>query len=124
MNLKITDFKRNSSGRTRIYEYTPSPPPPPEVNALATALPISDSMSALRPVSTQENRHQIGLDFFHLVKLASKAHAWVEFCCDPMLVFLSAWKPAFMRVNAIVLYHNATACLSGLKDLTVFHLGY
>ena len=26
MNLKTTDFKRNSSGRTRIYEYTPPPP--------------------------------------------------------------------------------------------------
>ena len=24
-NLKTTDFKRNSSGRTRIYEYTPPP---------------------------------------------------------------------------------------------------
>ena len=26
INLKTTDFKRNSSGITRIYEYTPSPP--------------------------------------------------------------------------------------------------
>ena len=26
------DFKRNSSGRTRIYEYVPSPPPPPPPN--------------------------------------------------------------------------------------------
>ena len=24
--VMITDFKRNSSGRTRIYEYTPPPP--------------------------------------------------------------------------------------------------
>ena len=31
------DFKRNSSGRTRIYEYAP-PPPPPTINALVTAL--------------------------------------------------------------------------------------
>ena len=25
--VMTTDFKRNSSGRTRIYEYTPPPPP-------------------------------------------------------------------------------------------------
>ena len=30
------DFKRNSSGRTRIYEY--APPPPPPINALVSAL--------------------------------------------------------------------------------------
>ena len=35
INLKTTDFKRNPSGITRIYEY---PPPPPPINALATAL--------------------------------------------------------------------------------------
>ncbi len=29
MNLKTTDFKRNWSGRTRIYEYSPPPPPRP-----------------------------------------------------------------------------------------------
>ena len=34
INLKPTDFKRNSSGITRIYEYTPPPP----INALAMAL--------------------------------------------------------------------------------------
>ncbi len=34
MNLKTTDFKRNPSGITRIYEYTPHPP----INAQATAL--------------------------------------------------------------------------------------
>ena len=34
--VMTTDFKRNSSGRTRTYEY-PTPPPPP-INALATAL--------------------------------------------------------------------------------------
>ncbi len=28
INLKTTDFKRNPSGITRIYEYTPPPPPP------------------------------------------------------------------------------------------------
>ena len=33
------DLKRNSSGRTRIYEYTPPPPPPP-ISVLATALLI------------------------------------------------------------------------------------
>ena len=37
ISLKTTDFKRNPSGITRIYEYTPPPPPPP-INALATAL--------------------------------------------------------------------------------------
>ena len=26
INLKTTDFKRNSSGITRTYEYTPPPP--------------------------------------------------------------------------------------------------
>ena len=31
--VMTTDFKRNSSGRTRIYEY----PPPPPINALVTA---------------------------------------------------------------------------------------
>ncbi len=41
INLKTTDFKRNPSGITRIYEYTPPPPPP--INALATALIISES---------------------------------------------------------------------------------
>ncbi len=35
INLKTTDFKRNSWGITRTYEYTPPPPP---INALATAL--------------------------------------------------------------------------------------
>jgi hypothetical protein len=35
MNLKINKFKRNSSGRTQIYEYTPPPPP---INALVTPL--------------------------------------------------------------------------------------
>ncbi len=34
INLKTTDFKRYSSGITRIYEYTPPPP----INAIATAL--------------------------------------------------------------------------------------
>ena len=33
--VMTTDFKRNMSGRTRIYEY---PPPPPPINALVTAL--------------------------------------------------------------------------------------
>ena len=32
--VMTTDFKRNSSGRTRIYEYTPPPP----INALVSAL--------------------------------------------------------------------------------------
>ena len=36
MNLKTTDFKRNSSCRTQIYEY--SPPPPPPINALVSPL--------------------------------------------------------------------------------------
>ena len=33
--VMTTDFKRNSSGRTRIYEYAPPPPP---INALVSAL--------------------------------------------------------------------------------------
>ena len=32
--VMTTDFKRNSSGRTRIYEYAPPPP----INALVSAL--------------------------------------------------------------------------------------
>ena len=32
--VMTTDFKRNSSGRTRIYEYIPPPP----INALVSAL--------------------------------------------------------------------------------------
>ena len=34
--VMTTEFKRNSSGRTRIYEYTPPPP----INALVSALLI------------------------------------------------------------------------------------
>ena len=34
--VMTTDFKRNSSSRTRIYEYTPPPP----INALVSALLI------------------------------------------------------------------------------------
>ncbi len=34
MNLKTTDFKRNLSGRTQIYEYSP----PPQINALVSPL--------------------------------------------------------------------------------------
>ena len=41
INLKTTDFKRNSSGIAQIYEYTGTPPPPPPpISALATALPV------------------------------------------------------------------------------------
>ena len=37
-NVVITvDFRRNSSGRTRIYEYAP----PPQINALVTALHLA-----------------------------------------------------------------------------------
>ena len=32
------DFKRDSSGRTRIYEYSP----PPQINALVTALGVGE----------------------------------------------------------------------------------
>ncbi len=78
--------------------------------------------SELRPVSTQENKHRIGLDFFpsyiiHIAgpkklkifqlfiiqvavtgssrnrKLVPKAHARVKFCSDPMLIFLSGNQP-------------------------------
>ena len=36
--VMTTDFKRNSSGRTRIYECAPPSSPPPQINALVTAL--------------------------------------------------------------------------------------
>ncbi len=37
MQLKTTDFKRNSLGRTSIYEYSP---PPPQINALVSPLGV------------------------------------------------------------------------------------
>ena len=37
--VMTTDFKRNSSRRTRIYEYTPPPPP---INALVSAMDRKD----------------------------------------------------------------------------------
>ena len=37
LTLMTVDFKRNSSGRTRRYEYSHSPPPPP-INALVSPL--------------------------------------------------------------------------------------
>ena len=49
MKLKTTDFKRNPSGRTRIYEYTPPPPP---INALVTPLDISLATAGLVPSSS------------------------------------------------------------------------
>ena len=36
LTLMTADFKRNSSGRTRRYEY--SPPPPPPINVLVSPL--------------------------------------------------------------------------------------
>ena len=42
------DFKRNSSGRTRIYEYAPSPP----INALVTAL-VSIALEKLSTISQE-----------------------------------------------------------------------
>ena len=36
--VMTTDFKRNSSDRTRIYEYSPTHPP---INALVTALSVA-----------------------------------------------------------------------------------
>ena len=38
--VMTTDVKRNSSRRTRIYEYTPPPPPP--INALVSAMDRKD----------------------------------------------------------------------------------
>ena len=52
MNLKITDFKRKSSGRTRIYEY---PPPPLNYfalhfkNAVKSVLGIGSAHNKGRP---------------------------------------------------------------------------
>ena len=46
--VMTTDFKRNSSGRTRIYEYTPPPP----INALVSALrTFSDKFNEERATS-------------------------------------------------------------------------
>ncbi len=79
----------------------------------------------LRPVSTQENKHRIGLDcfpsciihtagpkklkntstLFHRIigsnwnrKLVPKANARVQFCSDPVRshAYFPEWKPAFM----------------------------
>ena len=48
--VMTTDFKRNSSGRTRIYEYTPPPHPP--INALVSALrTFSDKFKEERATS-------------------------------------------------------------------------
>ena len=41
------DFKRNSSGRTRIYEYAPPPP----INALVSALVGAHNISTIQPAS-------------------------------------------------------------------------
>ena len=42
MNLKTTDFKRNSSDKTRIYEYSTPPPPSPQLTqSLVSALDIA-----------------------------------------------------------------------------------
>ena len=38
LTLMTADFKRNSSGRTRRYEYSP---PPPQINALVSPLGIA-----------------------------------------------------------------------------------
>ena len=39
------NFKRNSSGRTRIYEY--SPPPPPPINALVSPLDEANTIELI-----------------------------------------------------------------------------
>jgi hypothetical protein len=50
MNLKTNKFKRNSSGRTQIYEYTPP------INALVTPL------SKTEYISTSPNLHEGDVD--------------------------------------------------------------
>ena len=42
--VMTTDFKRNSSGRTQIYEYAPPPP----INALVSALHMAMYFLAYR----------------------------------------------------------------------------
>ena len=41
--VMTTNLKKNSSGRTRIYEYPPPPPPSP-INALVTALSMGQTL--------------------------------------------------------------------------------
>ena len=50
MNFKTTDFKRNSSGRARIYECTFISPPPP-IKALVTPQPRIQGFSFDAPTS-------------------------------------------------------------------------
>ena len=62
MNLKTTDFKRNLSGRTRIYEYTPPPPPP--INALVTPLLVAMAQGLLGPWQSKPPVTWYGLSVF------------------------------------------------------------
>ena len=45
--LVTTDFKRNSSGRMRRYEYSPPPSPPLPINALVSALTVGNLLLRL-----------------------------------------------------------------------------
>ena len=60
-----TDFKRNSLGRTRVYEY---PPPPPPTNALVTALRILlqelNLETKLGPTQGNIDLLKVGLEVF------------------------------------------------------------
>ena len=59
-----TDFKRNSLGRTRVYEY----PPPPPTNALVTALRIllqeMNLETKLGPTQGNIDLLKVGLEVF------------------------------------------------------------
>ena len=59
--LMTTHFKRNSSGRTRKYEY--SPPPPPPINALVTVL-VENEIHIKRKTSSEVTSYEISI-YYH-----------------------------------------------------------
>ena len=85
-------------------------------------------LPALRPVSTQEEKHWIGLGAFpsciihtarpkklkvcqlfiirvadHRFKLEQKPYAQVQFCSNPMLIFLCGNRPLIFTIEACLL---------------------
>ena len=56
------DFKRNSSGRTRIYEYAPPPP----INALVSALHGLRTVNSISPLAIWYSEVETGIDNFDI----------------------------------------------------------